>query len=49
MTLNAFLLVLACVFLFLAALKTPELARLSFGWAGMAIWMLYSVFGVIRL
>ena len=49
MTLNTFLVVLAFVFLVLAALKTPEPSRLSFGWAGMSLWMLTIVLGGVRL
>ncbi len=49
MSLNVFLQVLALVFLVLAALKTPEIPRLSFGWAGMALWMLTIIFGGLRL
>jgi hypothetical protein len=37
MTVNAFLLVLAIVFLALAMIKLPEPPRLSFGWAGVFI------------
>jgi len=46
MSLNSFLIVLAVVFLFLAAFKTPEPTRLSFGWAGMALWMLTIAIGI---
>ncbi len=49
MTLNTFLVVLAFVLLVLAALKTPEPARVSFGWAGMALWRLTVVLGGVRL
>jgi hypothetical protein len=49
MTVNTFLVVLAFVFLVLAAFKTPEPSRLSFGWAGMALWMLTIVLGGVRL
>jgi steroid 5-alpha reductase family enzyme len=48
MSINIFLQVLALVFLVLAALKTPEPAKLSFGWAGMALWMLTIIFGGLR-
>jgi hypothetical protein len=44
-----FLVVLAFVFLVLAAVKCPEPGRLSFGWAGMALWMLTIVLGGIKL
>jgi hypothetical protein len=46
MNLNTFLLVLALVMLVLAAVKCPEPPRLSFGWAGMACWMVAVVFGL---
>lgn len=45
MTISLFLLVLAPVFLVLAAGKTPELPRLSFGWAGVALLVLVEIFG----
>ena len=48
MSVNTFLLVLAFVLLVLAALKTPEPGRVSYGWAGMALWMLTVVLGGIR-
>ena len=48
-TLNLFILVLALVLLVLAALKTPEPTRLSFGWAGMALWLITLVVGGIKL
>jgi hypothetical protein len=48
MNLNTFLLVLALVMLVLAAVKCPEPPRLSFGWAGMSLWMLTVVFGGIK-
>ncbi len=43
MNLNSFLLVLSLVLLLLAALKTPEPARVSFGWMGLFLWMLLQV------
>ncbi len=49
MTINTFLIVLAFVFLVLAAVNCPAPARLSFGWAGMALWMLTIVLGGVRL
>jgi len=49
MTLNVFLQVLALVLLVLAAIKTPEPARCSYGWAGMALWLLTIVFGGLKL
>lgn len=49
MTVNAFLLVLSFVLLVLAAVKCPEAPRFSFGWAGMALWMLTIVLGGVRL
>lgn len=49
MSINTFLIVLAFVFLVLAAVKCPEPSRLSFGWAGMALWMLTIVLGGVRL
>ncbi len=48
MNLNTFLLVLALVMLVLAAVKCPEPGRLSFGWAGMSLWLLTIVFGGIK-
>ena len=44
MSLHLFLLVLDLVLLVLAAVKCPEPAHLSFGWAGMALWLLTLVF-----
>jgi len=49
MTLNTFLVLLGFVFLFIAALKTPEPPHLAYGWAGMALWMLTQVLGGLRL
>ena len=49
MSLNLFLEVLALVFLVLAAVKTNEPPRLSFGWAGVAILALVLVLGGVRL
>lgn len=49
MTINTFLVVLAFVFLVLAAVNCPSPPRLNFGWAGMAIWMLTIVLGGIKL
>lgn len=49
MTLTTLLLVLALVLLGLAAVKCPEPPRVSFGWLGMAIWMLTAVLGGVRL
>jgi hypothetical protein len=49
MSVNLFLQVLALVCLVLAALKTPEHPRISFGWLGMALWMLTVVFGGLKL
>ena len=49
MSLNLFLQVLALVCLVLAAFNTPSPSRLSFGWLGMALWMLTVVFGGLRL
>lgn len=46
MTVNTFLVVLAFVLLALSAFKCPEPSRLSFGWAGMALWMLTIVLGI---
>lgn len=43
MTISVFLLVLALVFLVLAAAKVPELPRLSWGWAGLALWILVQI------
>ena len=37
-------LVFAVVFLALAAFKTPEHPRVSFGWLGMFLWLLVEVF-----
>jgi hypothetical protein len=37
LTIHTFVLVLAIVFLVLAALKLPEPPWLSFGWAGVAL------------
>ncbi len=48
MTLNLFLLVLGFVMLVLAAAKVPEPSRLSYGWLGMALWMLQVVLGGIK-
>ena len=48
MSINLFLQVLALVFLVLAAIKTPEPTKLSYGWAGMALWLLTIVFGGLR-
>ena len=48
MSLNLFLLVLAFVLIVLAALKTPEPPRLSFGWAGVALLVLTQIFGGLR-
>jgi len=45
MTLQAFMVVLAAVFLFLAAIKLQEPTRLAYGWAGMFIWMVSVFFG----
>lgn len=39
MTWPLFLMVLALVLLCLAAAKTPEPIRLSFGWTGLALWL----------
>lgn len=49
MTLNTLLLVLSFVLLALAACNCPSPARLSFGWAGMALWMLTIVLGGIKI
>ena len=49
MSINTFLLVLAFVFLVLAAVNCPAPQRLSFGWAAMALWMLTVVLGGVRL
>ena len=49
MTLNLFLQVLALVLLVMAALKTPEPPRCSYGWTGMALWLLTFVMGGVRL
>lgn len=49
MNVNTFLLVLAFVMLVLAAFKCPEPSRCSFGWTGMALWMLTVVLGGVRL
>ena len=49
MSLTLFLQVLALVCLVLAAAKVPEMPRISWGWAGMALWMLTVVFGGLRL
>ena len=49
MTLNLFLQVLALVCLVLAAVNTPAPSRVSFGWLGMALWILTIVFGGLRL
>lgn len=49
MSINLFLLVLGFVFLVLAALNVPSPPRLSFGWAGMALWMLTLILGGVRL
>lgn len=49
MSVNTFLVVLAFVFLVLAAVNCPSPSRLSFGWAGMALWMLTIVLGGVRL
>lgn len=46
MSVNTFLLVLSFVFLVLAAVNCPSPARLSFGWAGVAILVLTLVLGV---
>lgn len=48
MSINIILQVLALVFLFLAAVKLTEPARLSYGWAGMALWMLTIIFGGLK-
>ena len=48
-TINLFLIVLAFVLLVLAAVKCPEPPRISFGWAGMALWMLTIVLGGVKL
>lgn len=48
MTLNTFLLVLALVLLCLAAAKVNEPSHCSFGWTGMALWMLTAVLGGIK-
>lgn len=45
MTLSLFLMVLALVLLVLAAVKCPEPPRVSFGWAGMALWLLTAIIG----
>lgn len=49
MTLHLFLSVLALVLLVLAAIKIPEPSWLSYGWAGMALWMLGFVITGVRL
>ena len=49
MSLQAFMVVLAAVFLFLAAVKVPEPAWLTWGWAGMFIWMVSIFFGGFHL
>lgn len=49
MTLNLFMQVLALVALVLAAAKSPEFPHISWGWLGMALWMLTVVFGGLRL
>jgi hypothetical protein len=43
MTLTLFVQVLALVFLVVAAAKLPELPHLSWGWAGLALWLLASM------
>ena len=49
MTLNLFLLVLAFVLLVLAAINVPSPPRISFGWMGMALWLLTLVLGGVKL
>lgn len=46
MSLHIFLVVLAFVFLVLAAFKTPEPSRFAFGWAGVALFVLTFVLNV---
>jgi hypothetical protein len=43
MSVKIFLLVLALVLLLLAAVKIPEPSRLSYGWTGLAIWLLVAM------
>ena len=42
---SIFLIVLGLVFLALAAYKLPEPPHLSFGWAGMFLWLLVELLG----
>ena len=42
-TWQLFVLVLALVMLALAAAKTPEHPRISFGWLGMFLWLLTEI------
>jgi hypothetical protein len=49
MSINIFLQVLALVLLVLAALKTAEPPRCSFGWTGVAILVLTLILGGLRL
>jgi hypothetical protein len=45
---SAVLLVFAFVFLCLAALNVPSHPRISWGWLGLAIWMLVNGLGMIK-
>ncbi len=48
MSLHLFLLVLALVLIVLAAVKTPEPARLSYAWTGVALLVLEMVLGGVK-
>lgn len=48
MTLSLFLMVLALVLLVLAGVKAPEPPHCSFGWLGMALWLLTLVIGGVK-
>jgi hypothetical protein len=49
MSLSLFLEVLAAVLILLAAIKTPEPPKLSFGWCGVFLLVVVLVLGGIRL
>lgn len=48
MSIWTIVLVFAVVFLALAAGKTPEHPRVSFGWLGLFLWLLVDVFSRVR-
>lgn len=49
MSLRIFLLICSMLFLGLAAFRAQEPAWLSYGWLGLALWMLTNVLGDLKV